>query len=286
MIKPVLYELSIVNDPPAIPAEACRALKSPDISCYKNGKIIYYALEDGSVVHLDTVSRTAKGFFREKIMEKSAIFYALVGAPFSDILKYDALYSLHSAALSCNGVGYLFSGDSGSGKTTSTLSLVTHGFKYTSDDAVLLEEAKGDIIAHSLTKTFNVDRKTGERFPGIVKEKNLPVKKEAKIMVNIEHAIPNSFIPSLRPDVIIFLKISSNRKSHIYPINQVEVFRKLIKQTVLAAEKDIAQDQTMTFGTLARQVRGFQLLSGRDIYEEPGILLRLIREMCRENAGN
>jgi len=278
LIKPVSYEVSIVNDPPAIPAGAVRALKAPDISCYINGESIYYASEDGSVVHLDTVSRKVKGHLREKVMEDAIIIYALAGAPFSDILKYDSLYSLHSAALYHEGTGYLFSGDSGSGKTTSTLGLVAHGFKFTSDDVVLLEEVKGEVIAHSLTRTFNIDRMLGERFPNIVKAENLPVGPGHKITVNIEHVVPDSFVPHMRPDVIIYLKIISNGKSRFEPLNQVEVFRRLLKQTVLAADKRVSQNQIKTLGNLARQVRGFELLSGRDIYEDPGVLVGLMTE--------
>jgi len=278
LIKPVSYELSIVKDPPTIPAESVRTVKAPDVSCYKNGTSIYYTSEDGSVVHLNPVSRKVKGYLREKVLENAIILYALVGAPFSDILKYDSLYSLHSAALCRDGVGYLFSGDSGSGKTTSTLGLVAHGFKYASDDVVLLEEVKGEVIAHSLTRTFNVDRASGARFPGIVREENLPVKPGHKITVNIEQVIPGSFVPRLRPDVIISLKIISNGKSRVQPLSQVEVFRRLLKQTVLAADKEVSQNQIKTLGRLARQVRGFELLNGRDVYEDPACLVNLMAE--------
>jgi hypothetical protein len=278
LVKPVLYELSRVKNPPTIPADAVRAFKAPDVSCYISGKSIYYTSEDGSVMHLDPVSRKVKGYLREKVLDNTRILYSLVGAPFSEILKYNSLYSLHSSALYRNGVGYLFSGDSGSGKTTTALGLVAHGFKYASDDVVLLEEVKGEIIAHSLTSTFNVDRMLGERFPGIVKEENLPVKEGAKVTVSIERIVPDSFIPHLRPDVMVFLKINSGGKSRINPLSQFEVFNRLLKQTLLAADKEVSQNQIQTIGKLVRQVRGFELLRGKDIYEDPACLVSLMAE--------
>jgi len=286
LIKPILYELSIVKDPPEVPAEAVRAVKAECVSCYKHGNIIYYASEDGSVVHLDPVSGTVRGYLREQVLDNAVALYSLAGAPFSDILKYNSLYSLHSAALSRNGTGYLFSGDSGSGKTTSTLGLVVNGFKYASDDVVLLEEVKGEVHAHSLTKTFNLDRKSGERFPGILKEEDLPVKPGAKVTVRIGEIIPDSFVPGIRPDVIIFLKIVSSEKSRIHPLKQLEVFRRLLKQSVPAADNEVSQRQLKILGKLARQARGFELLSGRDIYENPACLVSLIDETGCHYADN
>ncbi|MBI5664181.1 MAG: hypothetical protein HZC49_03680 [Nitrospirae bacterium] len=285
-IKSVLYELSIVKSPPAIPAEAVRVFHDREVSCYLSGKHIYYASEDGSVMRLDPVSRIVKGDLRENILDNPIILYTLAGAPFADILKYDSLYSLHSSALYHNGTGYLFSGDSGSGKTSAALGLVAHGFKYVSDDVVLLEEVKGEIIAHSLTKTFNIDRLLGSRFPGIVKEENLPSESGAKVTVNIEQVVPGSFVPRLRPDVMIFLKITSNGKSRIDPLNQFEVFRALLKQTLLAADKEVSQNQIQTLGKLVRQVRGFELLRGRDICEDPTCLIKLLAETGCRHADN
>ena len=276
LIKPILYELSIAADPPSVPLEAVRAVKAENVSCYKHGRIIYYSSEDGSVVQLDPVSGTVRGYLREKVLDNAVTLYSLAGAPFSDILKYNSLYSLHSAALCRNGAGYLFSGDSGSGKTTSTLGLVVNGFKYASDDVVLLEEVKGEVHAHSLTRTFNVDRKSGERFPGILKKEDLPVKPGAKVMVRIEEFIPDAFVPGIRPDVIIFLKIISSEKSRIHPLRQLEVFRRLLKQSVPAADNEVSQRQLKILGQLARQVRGFELQGGRDIYEDPARLVNLM----------
>jgi hypothetical protein len=140
----------------------------------------------------------------------------------------------------------------------------------------------GGIIAHSLTKTFNVDRDLAGRFPGVVRQEMLPAERENKVLVRMEEHIPDSFIPLLRPDVIVFLQIIPDNKSNMYPLKQVDVFRRLLKQTVLAAEKDISQKQIIILGKLVRQVRGFELLSGRDIYREPMVLFNLIRETVEQ----
>jgi len=284
-IKPIIFELSIVNEPPPVPADTIRAIKFLDLTCYRNGKEIYFTLKDGSIIQLDPISRKIKGLFKKEILNNLLGLFTLITAPFAELLKYQRLYSLHSAALYSNGVGYIFSGESGSGKTTTSLSMVSEGFKYASDDAVLLEEVNGDIIAHSLYKTFNIDRDLAEHFPDVVKEEDIPVKKGAKVSIDISKIFSDSFIPYLKPDVIIFPRITTDDKSQIYPISQTEVYMRLLKQTVLAVDKEVAKNQLKAIGKLVKQMQGFDLLSGRDVYENPKRIITLISEVNDQNGN-
>jgi hypothetical protein len=284
-IKPIIFELSIVNEPPPVPANAIRAIKALGLTSYGNGKEMYFTLKDGSIIELDPVSRKANGFFKKEILDDLMGLFSLITAPFAELLKYQRLYSLHSAALYSNGVGYLVSGESGSGKTTTSLSMVSEGFKYVSDDALLLEETNGDIMVHSMFNTFNIDRDLAEHFPDVVKEEDIPLKKGAKVSVNISEIFPDSFIPYLRPDVIIFPRITSDRKSRVYPIGKMDVYARLLKQTVLAVDNEASRNQLKAIERLVKQTRGFDLLSGRDIYENSKRLISLIRDINSQNGN-
>ncbi len=284
-IKPIIFELSIVNEPPPVPANAIRAIKALDLTSYGNGKEMYFTLKDGSIIELDPIARKAKGFFKKEIIDDLMGLLSLITAPFAELLKRQRLYSLHSAALYSNGVGYLVSGESGSGKTTTSLCMVSEGFKYVSDDALLLEETNGDIMAHSMFNTFNIDRDLAEHFPCVVKEEDIPIKKGAKVSVNISEIFPDSFIPYLRPDVIIFPRITSDRKSQVYPIGQMEVYARLLQQTVLAVDNDVSRNQLKAIERLVKQTQGFDLLSGRDIYENPKRFISLIRDINGQNGN-
>jgi hypothetical protein len=284
-IKPFIFELSIVNEPPPVPADTILTFKGLDLTCYRNGKEIYFTFKDGSVIQLDSISRKVKGLFKKEILSNSIGIFSLIMAPFAELLKYQRLYSLHSAALYSNGIGYIFSGESGSGKTTTSLSMVSEGYKYVSDDAVLLEEINGDIIAHSLYKTFNIDRGTAKLFPDVVKEEDIPVKNGKKVTVDISEKFPDSFIPYLKPDVIIFPRITSDDKSQIYPISQTEVYMRLLRQIVLSVDKDVVKNQLKAIEKLVKQMQGFDLLSGRDVYENPKKIINLISEVNGQNGN-
>jgi len=283
VIKPLEFELNlyIVEEPPPIPANSVQAIKAPSVTSYSNGKEIYFTLKDGSIICLDPITRNAKGFLKKEILNDSIGLFSLIGAPLGETLKYHGLYFLHSAALYGNGMACMVSGDGGCGKTTTALSLVYEGFKYVSDDALFLEELNGEIIVHPLSKNFHLDQDLAERFPDITRGKNLPIPEGTKVSVDISQIFPGSFIPYLRPNVIIFPKITSNGKSQLYPLNQMEVYKRLLKRTILAVDKEVSRNQLKALEKLVKQTLGFELLSGRDIYKDPKRVISLI---CQVNG--
>ncbi len=284
-IKPLEFELYMVEEPPLLPANSIRAIKFPSLTFYSSGKEIYFTSKDGSIVCLNTITRIAKGFLKREILEDSVELSSLVGSPVVETLKYHGIYSIHSAALYGNGMGCLVSGSSGCGKTSTSLSLVTQGFKYVSDDFLVFEELNEEIFVHPFYKSFNLDRDLAERFPEVVGGKNLPIPEGTKVSVDISQIFPDSFIPHLRPDVIIFPKITSNGKSGLNPLSLIEVYSRLLKQTVLAVDKEVARNQLKALEKLVKQTLGFELLSGRDIYEDPKKLASLIRRLKSQNGN-
>ncbi|MEW6601380.1 MAG: hypothetical protein AB1499_10465 [Nitrospirota bacterium] len=285
-IKPLTYNLSIKKDPPPVPVTAVASLKAEYMTFYRDGADSYYTLHNGSIIRFSPLTGTAEGFIRKESLNDTARLLSFIGAPISENLKFNSLYCFHSAALEKNGVGYLFSGDSGSGKTTTTLSLVSAGFKYVSDDVVLLEETDEGIVANSMTKTFNVDRVSIGRYSDLASKVTLPDEKGIKTSIDMSRLVPGSFINYLRPDVIVFLKRHLRGRSRIVPLNQMEVFGRLLKQSVLSSNREISRQQLQFFGKLVRQVRGFELLSGQDIFEQTGTLLSLLRTAGGNNADH
>jgi hypothetical protein len=53
---------------------------------------------------------------------------------------------------------------------------------------------------------------------------------------------------------------------------------------MLAANAHIAREQLKIIGKLVRQTKGFALLSGKDVYEDPAILIDLMRKMHNQNV--
>jgi hypothetical protein len=251
-------------------------IRTPFVTSYSDDKEIYFTSEGGSIICLNSSTRNAKGFIKKGILNDPIRLSSLIGFSIAEVLKYHNLYFLHSAALYGNGMGYLISGDGGCGKTTTSLSLVRGGFQYVSDDSLFIKELNGEVVVCPLYTSFHIDQDLAKRFPEVARGKDLPIPDGVKLSVDISQTFPGSFISHMRPDVIIFPRINSNGESQLYPISRMEVYRRLLKQTVLAIDKAVSRNQIRALEKLVKQTVGFELLSGRDIYEDPKKLIRLI----------
>jgi hypothetical protein len=272
-------KLNICNSPYPLHPDAVKEITGPSVTYYSRGNKLYFISRDGSLISLDPVSRAAKGFLTHDILKNPLNFFLFVSEPLAEMLKLRGLYCLHAAALRNHDVSILLSGASGCGKTTTSLSLVASGFKYVSDDTLLIEKLNKGVTVYPLYKSFNISRDTAMRFPQLIKNGHKPFPKEGKISIDISKIIPDSHIQSAKPDVIIFPKIISGNKSKLRPIGHMEVYKRLLNQIILAIDKNVAKEQLNALEWLVKQTRGFELLSGRDLHENPDSILNFIGKL-------
>jgi hypothetical protein len=272
-------DLSLVKEPPPVPSESVLKVKGATTKCYSQGSNVYFTSKDGSVISLDLLRSHSKGFLKEEILDDKIELFSLITGTVLEILKHHGLYYLHGAALQRNGVGYLVSGDGGCGKTTTALSLVCQGYNYVSDDSLFFQEATEQIVLRPVYTNFHVDQDLCERFSVIRNGENQTIPEGVKISVDISETFPTSFVPFIRPNVIIFPKITGDRTSKTHPLGSVEVFQRLLKQIMLAVDKSVARNQLSTLGRLVKQVSGFELQSGKDLYEDPSRIISIIEQL-------
>lgn len=278
-------ELKICNTPYPLPHDAVKAIKGPSITYYSQGDKLYFISSDASLIILDPVHRAAKGFLTYDILNKPLDFFQFVSEPLAEMLKYKGLYFLHAAALCGGGISVLVSGASGCGKTTTSLSLVANGFKYVSDDTLFIEKLNNEVTVYPLYKSFNIDQDIARRFPQIFKNEKKSISGKIKIPIDISKIIPDSHISSTKPDVILFPKIVSSTKSKIRPIGHLEVYKRLLNQIILAIDKNVATKQLNALEFLVKQTKGFELLSGKDMYENPGAILNFLGRFKNANEN-
>lgn len=272
-------QLKICNTPFPLPSDADKELKGPLTTYYSRGDILYFVSTNGSLISLDPIHRVAKGFLTKDILSKPMDFFTFVSEPLVEMLKYKGLYFIHAAALHGNGRSLLVSGSSGCGKTTTSLSLVANGFRYVSDDTLFLQSSNGGVSVYPLYKSFNIDKDLASRFSELIEDQKRPFSGDTKIPIDISKIIPGSHTPSAKPDVIIFPQIYSRNQSKIRPIGSLEAYKRLLSQIILAIDKNIAKKQLRVMELLVKQTKGFELLSGKDLYENPFSILKIIDEL-------
>lgn len=187
-------------------------------------------------------------------------------------LRRCGLYELHSAGVvePETGGGLLIIGPSGSGKSTLATQLASAGWRYLSDDALLLRGTGKAVEACALRREFAVTEQTVaagvlEGFEELLKEPVPfdPLKRRFK-----PHVIfPESFSESCVPQALFFPVITNEPASHARRLTQAETMRGLLRMCPWACyDKPAAAMHLELLARLARQAVGFELRAGRDLF--------------------
>ena len=123
----------------------------------------FYLTDGSSLLYLQpgqgqgTASIAPSFFTKHPLLQSNFWAFGLL-----KLLRPLGLYSLHAAAVVAKqGLGLLIVGPSGSGKSTLAIGLIRHGWRYLSDDAVLLRSQAEKVEALALRKHFYIDADAG-----------------------------------------------------------------------------------------------------------------------------
>lgn len=255
-----------------IPYAASKPLNGYDSSIYEADGHVY--LTDGlSIFQLQPQAGTGLVTLHRSFKEKpplSKYNFFLVGL--IQLLAPLGIYDLHAAGLIRDGISYLFLGESGSGKSTTALSLVRQGWHYISDDALLLRSSSDGVEALSFRKKFFIDPILTRRYPEIAPylEESSTNGGCAKRFLNLESVYPDRFRSSCIPKVLIYTRIVSQPESLLVPIDQTSAFIRLMRQSAsLFFKRQEVNVHLDALKWLVCQADSYELLAGRDLYERP-----------------
>ena len=266
----ILYR---VDSTPTLPSNIKRFLKSQFVTVFNDDKEIYFISKKGSVMILNPENQKAIGYIKPGSLDDVNEINELIGGAIIECLKRKGLYSIHSAGVYDGRRVYLIVGDSGCGKTTTTLSLVINDFKYVSDDFLLFKVMNAQVFVYPYFKKIKIDSELKTRFTEISMGGN------PQISYNMLKKLRDSFITSIKPSAIIFPIITLANRSEIKKVGKIETYKRLLKQIVLAVDKGVSKNQVEALDVLVRQCTAYELLSGRDIYENPQKLIGLMNQI-------
>ena len=189
-------------------------------------------------------------------------------------------YGLHACGLGRHGAGLLLVGASGSGKTTTSLSLVQQGWQYLSDDAVLLTEQADDTVqVAAFRQGFSCTPETLAHFPelGGSAEFGDP---DGKRVVYLD----GSFAPTCTPSLIVFPQLSGE-KTQLRPLTASQSLIRLCQQSAgIMTDTAVSQQQLKVLRTLVGQARSLELQLGRDALGSPSVTDTLISQTLEETT--
>jgi hypothetical protein len=240
----------------------------------------FYLTDGASSLRLDPergrgVARLAPSFFRRPFLfHQNFWVFALL-----KLLRATGLYGLHAAGLVAeDGAGWLLVGESGSGKSTLSIALVRRGWRYLSDDAVLLRARPDVIEALALRRHFYV---VGTEVDDYVE---MPLGEERRDSsgglrrrLGLETAYPARRVAACMPRVLLFPRVSGHKRSRLIPLDRAEALGRLIGQSSSQLfDRATMAPHLATLNALLRQAGAYELSAGIDLREDASLLSSLL----------
>ena len=171
-------------------------------------------------------------------------------------------------------------GPSGSSKSTLAIGLIRHGWRYLSDDAVLLRSHLEKVEALALRKHFYVD---ADQAPS---SGELPLGEEVpdtagrqRRRVHLEDAYSGQLVGQCLPYVLLFSRIVPQAQSSLVPIDRIDALRRLLAGSgPQLFDKDTMTRHLEVLKRLVQQTATYELRAGLDLYRDPMLLMRLLNE--------
>jgi hypothetical protein len=259
---------------------ACReVLRTDEFRGFEGGDD-FFLTDRSSVFHLEPQAARAHAWiaadFFQKPSRTQANFWCF---GLMKLLRPLRLYSLHAAALaSDDGQGLLLVGPSGSGKSTLAIGLIRAGWRYLSDDAVLLRNACDRVEATACRKSFYIDAVRSADYADCGLDEREPDSSGAeRIRLRLHETYGGQHAAQCVPRAVVFPRITGLPRSALRPIARLDALRLLLAQS--APQLFDLRTMPSHLGTLKKlldQVDTFELDAGGDLYREPAKLVELL----------
>jgi hypothetical protein len=211
----------------------------------------------------------------------------LIGAAVLLALRDVALFDLHAAALvDGRGRGILVAGDSGAGKTTTTLALLEAGAAHVGDDRVLLRRGQSSPDVLAWPREFHVSPRTLSFFPRLGALAGAPYGSGEKQVLDPERAYPGKrrlALPSV--NALVFPRIDTNvTETHAVTVDRATAFGNLLVAGAMATLDGVTggAEHLALLSALAGAGTPLELVLGRDVAGDPSVISRVIDDALGE----
>lgn len=196
--------------------------------------------------------------------------------PMVMLLRERNIFVLHASGAENRGRGVLAVGKSGSGKTTTALSLVADGWRFLGDDMVALDTRGDRASARAFRRSVTADHATLARlgFTDPVYPDDAGGTPPFDTTGNHERTIE-----AVEPDVLLFPTITTAATSEVRQIDPVEALVAVSSAMGgIMTDAAWAKKQLDAAALLSRQASSYRIRLGRDALDHPGRLSHVLGE--------
>lgn len=266
---------------PNIPTSAREAFRADGFSVLNNGGECF--VTDGeSLLHLQPDLGRGTAHIASSFGDKSPLLQSSFWAyGLMKLVRRRGFYPLHGAGLvSPEGLGIIITGPCGSGKSTLSIGLIRAGWAYLTDDALLMRETGESVEIVGLRKAFYIDDCNAPRYadlsPGpVVRDHAGGLRRQ----LSLHQSHPGRYVPRARADILLFPRIVPESSSALRPLHGASALSKLLAESGgQLFDRSMIGGQLHMLKRLLDQTRSFELLSGQDLYRDPGQLAALLAD--------
>ncbi len=189
------------------------------------------------------------------------------------LLRRAGWHHVHGAtAVDPKGRGWLIAGDARAGKSTTAALLASRGWPVGTDDTAFLAENGGSVVVKAYHGPIAL-RRGGYTLLG----RNVgKLQERRQKMVCWPEELGAAWLPSVEPDILLFTTVG-DRISKADPIGARDALAELVRWSAwVVLEPELAQEHLDLLTRLAQQARGYRVILGRDLFEDPKRLAELI----------
>ena len=278
------------QEPPEFARSNLKTFEIFSGQCYTDGESSYLTVDD-SLIHtgpcssqLTTIWIGSTPHARQPLSLSKVISYAIQAA-----LRRCGLFPLHAAGLIApdGEKGLLIIGESSSGKSTLTLQLAAGGWRYLSDDSIVLSEEAEGVAAHGFRRRFAVTARSlaacqMPRLSGALEER-MPFD-EDKQYLDPATAFPGQLAVSCQPNVLLFPIITKQAHSAVEFLPRSAAMVHLATFCPWACyDASTSREHLRVIARLTGQTKAYLLRAGRDLLEEAGRAEALVSELFLNN---
>ncbi len=275
--------------PPPIPASFGSFEVAEGGLCHTDGRVYYFEVHGSLVrVNAQTPPLVEVWVGEDSAARTTTALARLVFNAASSALRRCGLFELHGGGVvePATGAGALFIGPSGSGKSTLTMQLAGVGWRYLSDDTLLLRGGEKEVEAWALRRVFAVTEPTiaASKLDGLDSLTTSPVAFDPhKRRFEPEKLFPGGFARSCAPRALVFPAVTGEPSTRAERLSQSATMARLLKMCPWSCyDKPAAREHLGLLSRLARQSVAFDLFAGRDLLGDFEKTATLIASLLRD----
>ena len=193
------------------------------------------------------------------------------------LLRERGRYALHASVVARRGAGLAIAGDSGSGKSTTALSLIHQGWAPLADDVAILEPSETPRL-HALARGFAFAPALAERLPGLSAPGIDEAAGDKRFALD---GFPASDPPLAvcRAGTLLFPRVTDAAGSRLEPLSPAESLLTLLPASgglLAGGAPGRVRSQLDALRHLVVRTPAWRLAAGRDIFGNGAALAALL----------